>query len=204
MRATSVLLLLAGVGAASSAAAAGNFFCCTDDHGKQVCGDILPSVCIGRAYREISPNGTSVRSVEAPLTAEQKAQRAAEQRRRDELEAAQREQRRRDEALLQTYANLDDIEFMRRRAESDVLKAIQAAEAKIAEARQTRKRFEDEAEFYKKKALPPEIDKGLKGADYEIAAQQGLIDAKRKELETIKAKYDEDRRRFLDLTARQR
>lgn len=200
MRAASLLLALAGAAASLPAFAAGNMFCCFDDRGKQTCGDILPTACYGRAYREISQGGLTVRTVEAPLTPEQKALRAAEERKRQDEEAALREKRRMDAALLQTYATLDDIELMRKRAEADVYKAIEAAETKIADARKARKKFEDEAEFYKKKALPPEVDKGLKNADFEISAQQNLIDVKKKELETIKAKYDEDRRRFIEVT----
>ena len=200
MRAARLVLAISGVVMTVPVLAASTMFCCFDDRGKQTCGDILPSACYGRAYREISQSGLTVRAVEAPLTAEQKALRAAEERKRQEEEAAQREKRRMDAALLQTYATLDDIEFMRKRAEADVFKAIEAAETKISDARKTRRKFEEEAEFYKKKALPPDIDKGLKNADFEINAQQNLIDVKKKELETIKAKYDEDRRRFIEVT----
>ena len=63
-----------------------------------------------------------------------------------------------------------------------------------------RQRFENEAEFYKKKDLPPDVQKGLKDADFEIQAQENLIEAKKKELDTIKTKYDEDRRRFLEVS----
>ena len=31
----------------------GLLYCCNDSNGKQVCGDILPQACYGRAYREI-------------------------------------------------------------------------------------------------------------------------------------------------------
>ena len=37
-----------------------------------------------------------------------------------------------------------------------------------------------EAEFYKKKQLPPEIQKGLNDADFEIKAQQSVIESKKK------------------------
>ena len=200
MRAPKLLFLIAALAGALPATAAGTLFCCIDERGKQACGDILPVACYGRAYREISASGLTVRNVEAPLTAEQKALRAAEDRKRKEEEAALREQRRMDQALLQTYGSLDDVELMRKRAEADVMASIAAAEKKIADARQVRKKFEDEAEFYKKKTLPPDVEKGLKLADFEIGAQQNLIDVKKKELGTIKAKYDEDRRRYLELT----
>ncbi len=181
-------------------AVAGNMFCCMDERGKQTCGDILPQVCIGRVYREINERGMTVKVVEAPLTPEQRAQRALEEKQRKEREAIEKEQARLDAALLQTYGTVDDIEVMRKRAQADTQASIAAAEQKIAEARKRRQRFENEAEFYKKKDLPPEVQKGLKDADFEIQAQENLIEAKKKELDTIKTKYDEDRRRFLEVS----
>lgn len=182
--------------------AAGKLFCCNDASGKQVCGDILPTECYGRAYRELGDSGRTVRQVEAPLTAEQRAQRAAEEAQRKKEEDLRREQQRKDQALLNTYGSEKDIELMRQRAQDEVHKSIRAAEAKIVEIRQQRRKFESEAEFYKKKQLPPEIQKGLKDADYEIKAQESIIESKKGELEIIREKYDEDRRRYIDLNRR--
>ena len=69
--------LLSLPGLSGSAFAAGSLFCCNDPNGKQVCSDILPQECLGRAYREIGESGRTLRTVEAPLSAEQRAQRAA-------------------------------------------------------------------------------------------------------------------------------
>lgn len=185
-------------------AAGANIFCCNDERGKQVCGDILPMACVGRAYREINQVGMVVRIVEAPLSPEMKALRAQEERKKQEVEEAAREQRRMDAALAQTYGNEADIDLMRQRAEADVHKSIAAANEKIAEAKRRRKKFENEAEFYKKKQVPPEVEKGLKEEDYEIRAQEELIEAKKREFELIKAKFDEDKRRFREMKARSR
>ena len=189
-------LALGGVGAAQ----AGALYCCNDSNGKQVCGDILPQACYGRAYREIGDNGQVRRYVDAPPTAEQRAAREAEEKRRKEADLLLKEQKRKDAALLETYGSERDIEMMRQRAEQDTQAAIRTAEKKVGDARQLRKKYENEAEFYKKKDLPPEVQKGLREADYEIKAQQELVEAKKKELETIQAKYAEDRRRYLELT----
>lgn len=192
--------LLLGLGPAVAAAA--NLYCCIDSSGKQVCADLLPQACYGRAYRELGESGRTVRVVEAPLSAEQRAQRAAEEAQHKADEAILREKQRRDQALLNTYGSEKDIEMMRTRALDDVQKSIRAAESKIAETRVKRKSFENESEFYKKKPLPPDVQKGLRDADYEIKAQELQIDAKKQELDAIRTKYDEDRRRFLDLSRR--
>ena len=194
-------MLLLTIG--STAQAAGQFFCCPDNNGKQVCGDILPQACYGRAYREVGSNGQTIRTVEAPLTAEQRAQRAAEEEKHRVEEEKRREQQRKDQALLNTYGSERDIDAMRMRAETDVFQSVRNAETKISEIRQLRKKFENEAEFYKKKTLPSEIKKGLDDADFEIRGQESIIEAKKKELETIRAKYNEDKRRYIELSRRQ-
>ena len=88
---TALVLLLVLDG---SALAAGNLFCCIDTNGKQVCGDLLPQACYGKAYREIGESGRTLRFVEAPLTAEQRAQRAIEEEKRKVEEEKRKEQRR--------------------------------------------------------------------------------------------------------------
>ena len=197
-----LLVLAAVLGLGGSPAGAANLYCCLDAGGKQVCGDILPPVCYGRAYRELGADGRTVRTVEAPLTAEQRAQRAAQEAQRQADEVILREKQRLDQALLNTYGSEKDIEMMRARALDEVQKSILAAEGKIAEMRVKRKNFENEAEFYKKKPLPPEVQKGLRDADAEIKAQELLIESKKHEIAAVRAKYDDDRRRYLDLSRR--
>ena len=196
------LLFVSVPASAAPASGSGLLYCCADASGKQVCGDILPQACYGRAYREIGDGARTVRQVEAPLTSEQRAQRAVEDEKRRQDEAARMEQQRKDQALLNTYGSARDIDAMRARAEEDILKSIKAAEVKIAEIRNQRKKFENEAEFYQKKPVPADIQKGLRDADYEIQAQESIIESKKKDLDTARAKYDDDKKRFIDLTRR--
>jgi hypothetical protein len=192
------LLVLLAVG---SAQAASEFYCCQDPaNGRRVCGDTLPEQCRGRAYRILDSGGNIVKEVGAPLTPEQKAELILENKRRKQLEDAGREQRRRDQALLDTYTTAEDIDLAQKKAEADVNLAIQATNERIATAQKKRKKFADEAEFYKKKALPPELEKDLRAIDHEIRLQQELIALKQKEFDTIKAKYDADRKRYFELT----
>lgn len=192
------LLVLLAVG---SAQAASEFYCCQDPaNGRRVCGDTLPEQCRGRAYRILDSGGNIVKEVGAPLSPEQKAELILENKRRKQLEDAGREQRRRDQALLDTYTTAEDIDLAQKKAEADVNLTIQATNERIATAQKKRKKFADEAEFYKKKALPPELEKDLRAIDHEIRLQQELIALKQKEFDTIKAKYDADRKRYFELT----
>lgn len=180
-----------------------DFYCCQDPvSGRRVCGDSLPEQCRGRAYRLLDSGGNVIKEVGPPLTPEQKAEKLLEDRRRKQLEEASREQRRRDQALLDTYAMPQDIDLAQRKAEADVNLAIKDTEERIEAARNKRKKFEAEAEFYKKKNLPPELAKNLAALDHEIRLQQELLELKKREFDTIKTKYDADRKRYYELTVR--
>jgi len=193
-----LLALLAG-----SASAAGEFYCCQDNaSGRRVCGDTLPEACRGHSYRVLDSGGNVLKEVGPPLTPEQKAQLAEENRRKKLLEEAAKEQRRRDQALLDTYATQEDIDLSQRKAEKDVAIAIENVQRQMEISQKKRQKLADEAEFYKKKSMPPQLASDLRAIDHEIKLQQELLDVKRREYDVIKAKYDADRKRYIELTGR--
>jgi len=197
------LILLTLAGTPAPAGAAGEFYCCQDpSSGRRVCGDSLPEQCRGRAYRLIDSGGNVIKEVGPPLTPEQKAELALEARRKKQIEDAAREQRRKDQALLDTYANPQDIDMAQSKAENDVTLAMQDTQTRIDTARNKRKKFENEAEFYKKKTMPSDLAKELRALDHEIKVQQELLDVKKGEFDAIKAKYSADRKRYFELTGR--
>lgn len=188
---------------ASGQAMGANLYCCADPStGRRVCADSVPEQCKGRGYKVLDSAGNVIKEVGPPLTPEQKAAKEAEAKRQKEIEAARREQQRKDGALLETYSSVNDIDLSRARAESEIAKAMVQAEKRIEEATKRRKKFEAEAEFYKKKELPPEVARGLRDADDEIKAQKALVESKQKDLEAVRAKFGDDKRRYLEITGR--
>lgn len=198
-----LLLLLLVASAPSWGNPAGELYCCTDPaSGRRICADTLPLQCRGQAYRVFDRAGNPIRDVAAPLTAEQRAAAAAEAKKRKEEEEKRQEQRRIDQALLNTYASAEDIDLAQRKAEGDVRQTIQTATAKIGELQKTQRKLAEEAEFYKRTAMPADLDTRLRTVAHEIRLQQELIQIKRKELEAIRTKYEGDRQRYFQLTGR--
>lgn len=196
------LLLLLSLASLSLPASA-DFYCCQDG-GRRACGDTLPEVCRGRAYKVLDKSGNLLKEVGPPLTPEQKAAQAEELKRQKEQEEKAREQRRRDQALLDTYSSLKDIDISQEKAENDVKLAIKNVEAQIQLTQLKRKKFEDEAEFYKKKQMPPDVQKGLQLTNHELKLQEELLELKQGEFAKIKAKYDGDKQRFIELSSTRR
>ena len=173
--------------------------CCLNAQGRNVCGDILPQECYGRAYREISERGITTRQIEAPLTAEQRAQRDRDVERKKKEEAAAQEERRRNAALLNTYATEHDIDFMRDHTLEPVLTALKETEAKRADAQKRKQKLEGELEFYKKKVPPASLKEQIKTNESDLKALSSMMDAKSQEVEQIKAKFAEEKQRFNQL-----
>jgi len=194
------LPLFAGLLAVTTGVQAQNLYCCQDaTSGRRSCADVLPKQCKGLAYKVYDRSGNVISEVGPPLTPEQKAAQEAEAKRKKELEEVMREQRRKDAALLETYGSVKDIDLMLARSEADLIKAMELAEEKIEAARKKRKKFENEAEFYKNRDLPPEVARALRDTDDEIKANWSLLNSKKSDLENMRAKFAADKKRYLEI-----
>lgn len=174
-------------------------YCCSDERGRQVCGDSLPKECYGRAYREVSERGTTLRQVEAPMTAEQQAKREAEVAEKKKAERAAVEEKRKNQALLNTYASEKDVDLAKERTLADVDNRTKEVQAKYNDAVKRKQKLEGELEFYKKKTVPPELTEQIKASEAEIKAQQNAIEAKKKEMEQVRIRFDDEKKRYLEL-----
>ncbi|MBL8382817.1 MAG: DUF4124 domain-containing protein [Burkholderiales bacterium] len=202
MEARGVFLLLAlSVGAAALGAhAQTRIYTCKDASGKTITSDRPLPECVGREGRVLSPQGTTVKKIDAPLTPEQIAAREAEERKKKEEDERQREQMRKDKALLNTYSGLDDIESKRQRALAQVEREVRESEKRISLLERQAAENRSEAEFYKKRALPPELKRRVDENEAALKAEKLLYGAKKNEVTQVNVRFDEDRRRYAELT----
>ena len=127
--------------------------------------------------------------------------REAERKKKLEQDEKSKEDRRKALALLNTYSSERDIEDARARALKEAQDAIEATERTIAGAEKRQKELEGEKEFYVKKPMPLKLRQEIGNTETEIKNQNALLEAKKKEITVINAKYDEDKRRYVELTA---
>ncbi|WP_341646254.1 hypothetical protein [Thauera sp. SDU_THAU2] len=192
--------LMAADGALAQAQGGRVIYCC--DVGSQpVCGDILPPVCYGRAYREMNPSGTVRRIVPAPLTTEEIARRNALERERRAQEAARLKQLRMDEALLETYRSLEHLDERRDREIGSLDKSIQILRQREAELIERQHELIQEAAQAGEGKADPVVEENIRSLDSEIVAQRSVIDAKMRERSAILDRFDEDRQRYIELTS---
>lgn len=186
--------------AISSGVARAETFCCNDDSGRQVCSDRLPQICYNRAYKVIGTGGMVIRSEEAPLTPRQRREREEAERKRKEEDRLAKEEQRRNKILAETYSSVQDIDDLRDRTIRDIEKSMSAAREEMALLQKDRQKLAQEAEFYKRRTMPYELASAIRANEADIAAKQSVIDAKKKEIEAVNARFDEDRRRYVEYT----
>lgn len=173
---------------------------CKDSKGKTYYTETPPPECLGKEMEELSKQGTVVRKQEGMLTPEQMAAREAEEKRKKEEEARAREESRMNKALLNTYSSVEGIEDSRQRALKQAEQATKEIQKRIADGQKRAKTLDAEKEFYAKKPMPKKLQEDIKNNEIDLKTQEDALAGRKKELEEINAKYDEDKRRYLELT----
>jgi len=202
MRLISALLFASSAMLALGAAAQTRIYCCDDAKGRKVCGDFLPPECQGRAYEERDNRGFVSKTVDAPLTAEQQARRDAELAKKEEQKKKAAEERRRTLALLSTYSSEKDINSARDRSLAELSKSMKQSQQRLEDANKKKKKLEADKEFYKGKAVPEQVKAAIRDNEKEIQAQQAAVDVKLKEMEDVRARFAEEKKRYLELTGK--
>ncbi len=202
VRSRTMMFLCSTLLAVAPAAAQERMYKCVDARGKVYYTQVPPPECLGRDTQELNKSGTLIRKNPAtiPLSPAQEQAREAERRKKIEDEERSKEERRKNLALLNTYSSEKDIEDARARTLKEAQGAIEDTERSIAGAQKRQQELEAEKEFYVKKPMPFKLKQEIANNEIQIRNQTVLLDAKKKEINTINAKYNEDRRRYIELT----
>lgn len=178
---------------------------CVGRDGKTYVGSTLHPQCAGQSVEQMNKQGMVVNRTEAALSPQERAAKEAEEKlAREKAAEAQRkemEEARKNKALLSTYASDKDIEAARGRALADNERAVKDTQAKIAQIEKRGSELKKELQFYQGKNKPPaKLNQDIQNNEIDLKAQMDLLAAKQKDVDTINARYDEDKRRYLELT----
>jgi len=170
-----VKVFLSLVLAAPLAAHAQSFRCVGKD-GKKYYGSAVPPQCAGVVVEQLSAQGTVIRRIDPAGDAKAREDKAADEAKKRQDEAAAKDAARRRNALLSTYPSEKDIDEARARALADNTRTIKDIETRIEAAK--------------------------KGKGGDLKTLEGMLAQKREEAATINAKYDQDKKQYLELTRR--
>ena len=205
--ATSVLLL-------APLAVYAQSFRCTGKDGKKYYGQTVPPQCSGQVIEQLNSQGMVIRRIDPEGDEKAREAKEAELAKKREADAANKEEARRNRALLATYSTEKDIDEARGRALANNDKQIKEIQVRIDGIKKRQAGYEKEMEFYKeapaakgkapaKVSKPPaKLMEDMQQAEMDLKAQEGLLAAKQKEVDSINAKYDEDKKRYQELTGK--
>ncbi|MCW7538940.1 DUF4124 domain-containing protein [Aquabacterium sp. A7-Y] len=182
-------------------ALAQGIYTCTDAKGRRLTSDRPIIECLDREQRVMNRDG-STRSVLPPsLTAEERAELEAKERRRAQERMAHQEAVRRDRLLLTRYPSDAEHRAAREAALDDVRQSIKNSERRIAELEKERTPLQAEAEFYKGKTLPAKLKQSMEFVDVAVDAHKTLIQNQQSELQRINLIFDQELERLRRLWA---
>jgi hypothetical protein len=180
---------------------------CTGKDGKRHYGQAIPPACVGQPLELLNKQGLVVKRIDPE--GDEKARIAKEQEleKKREIENAQKDQLRRNRALLATYTSEKDIEDARARALREHQKQVEEIQGKMDEIKRRHASYNKELALYKDttKGQPPQrLKEEIVNAEIDLKAQQTLLEAKKKEVDGINARYNEDKRRYQEATGKRR
>ncbi|HKC42398.1 MAG TPA: DUF4124 domain-containing protein [Burkholderiales bacterium] len=194
------LALLLGAACIATPAIAQKLYKYTDPAtGRTIYTDKVPAEQAGKANEQLSGQGMVVKRNEAAPTAEQIAAREAQRKRKLEEDIAAKEEKRKNQALLNTYPSEKEIDEARERALKANEDAVKDAERKLADAQKRKKALAGESEFYAKRPMPAQLKQDIQLNEVEQKALAELVEKKKQEIDAINARYDEDLRRYREV-----
>jgi hypothetical protein len=167
-------------------AAQAQSFRCVGKDGKKYYGQSVPPECIGQPIEQLDNRGVVVKRIDAAKSADERAKKEAEDAEMKKRAALAKEQGRKDSALLASYTSEKDIEIARTRALESNQQALKDLEARIAALK-------------KRRGVPNE---DVKGIDAELKVQESAVAARKKDMDAINTRYDEDKKRYIEITKR--
>lgn len=176
-------------------------YTCVDDKGRRLTSDRPIPECTAKEQQILNRDG-SVRGVHPPtLTAEERAEREARERKSSAERMAVLEATRRDKNLLNRYPNEAAHRKAREAALDTARLAVKATELRVKELENERKPLMNEAEFYKGKALPAKLKAALEANDTAVEAQREATASQEAELGRVNRIYDTELGRLQKLWA---
>ncbi len=189
--------------------AAGAAYKCVDEKGVTHIGDTPPAACANVMLYEVSRSGAVVNKIEPTPTPEQLKAKLEEEARRKEAEKAFAEQKRKDLALLSSYSNEKEFDVARDRNIEPLNGRIYNSRDRLKVLDKRLKEIDDEMEFYKagkskaakaREAPVPLVHEQQRVKTEKEALEKSIV-ANEKEIESLKVKFDTDKKRWMDLKA---
>lgn len=170
-------------------------FKCVDEKGRTHIEDTPPAACANVVTYEINRSGAVIRKIEPGAVVGD--ERAAKAKAADD-EKASAEQKRRDKAILDSYASEREIDVVRDRNIATLNTRLSASRANLQKAELREKEVQRLADS-KGRAVSTELAADLERAKTERAAAAASVARLEKDLDATQARFAADKKRWLEL-----
>lgn len=179
----------------------GQVFTCVAASGRTLTSDRLIGECMDREQRVLGRDGTVLRIVPPTLTAEERGEKDAKDRRAAAEKEAKAEAARRDRSLMQRFPDATAHQKAREAALADIRTSIELSEQRQRELAVERKPLMEEAEFYKGKGLPAKLRQQLDANEAGTSALRDTQTNQKAELDRVNKLFDQELGRLKRLWA---
>jgi phage protein D len=195
------LLGLAFALALADAAAAAKIYKWTDERGITHYGESIPPEYKDGPAAEMR-GGITVRKIDAANSPNQR--KVTDEKAAREEKQRTFEQRRRDLALVNTYTSTKEIDEARDRGLQLPIQAIRSLEPRLKKAQERLMALQQQAAGLMKtgKQVPDGLNQDIADQKAEVDSFKAEMDRHQAQVQAIKTKYDEDKKRYVELTQR--
>ena len=169
-------------------------FKCVDEKGRTQIGDTPPAACANVTTYEINSSGSVVRRIEPPSRTAPADTRASDQ--------AAIEAKRRDRALLESYGSEHEIDLARDRNIEMIRGRLESAKLQLQQVEKRESELTRAVASYKNAQAPAPVKEELEHVTAQKASLGASVSRQEKDLESTRARFEADKKRWLELKAR--
>jgi Domain of unknown function (DUF4124) len=176
-------------------------YTCIDAKGRKLTADRPIAECNDREQKVLNPSGTIKGKVGPSLTAQERAEQDAKDKREAEEKDRIQEEKRRDRALMIRYPNKGVHDQERTEALAQITAVIKAASIRLDELARQRKSLDDEMEFYKKDPAkaPAYLRRQVEESNQSQSVQKKFIAEQEAEARRVNLRFDDELTRLKPL-----
>lgn len=196
-----IILSLTAFLMAANTAQAGKIKCWTNSDGIRECGNILPPEYAQQDHENLNAQGVTTKRFERAQTPEE----LAETKRLADIKAEEdrllKEQQERDQVLLQTFSNEDEISMARNGKITAIKTELRLTRASMQNTKDRLRTYYQQAANLERASKPiyEKLANDIKVAEQQIADYEVFISSKEKEKELIQENFERDMKRFQQL-----
>ena len=163
-----------------------------------------PTRAPGSPVTVMDNQGRVLKTLQAPPSQEELAAKAAEEERQRDKAKADAEQARKDRILLDSYTTEAEIDLARDRASQAFEQQMEIARSYTASLAKRQAELQKHKIVLGTKGLPPAEEQELGRLQAELEVQNASAVQKKRDLDRIIARYAADKRRWQEISEKQR